>query len=270
VAEGAGVSLSSILALNVRTEIAFGMFADGCTALAWKSSSGSFLAQNWDWQQEQKDNLIRLRIRHGNRLKIDMITEAGIIGKIGMNSAGVGVCLNATRAKGVDFGKLPCHLALRRCLESRSRTEAATALQHTGVASSCHILVADPDGGTGLECSSADVVPIPMSGAGLVVHTNHSIKPHPGVEENIEFEDSEPRLKRINKLTQTAEADAQWIRKILEDEDGFPNSINRQQKKESTIATLFSIVMDLTACSAEIRMGRPTAATETLALHPHY
>ena len=268
VAEGAGVPTSPILALNVRTEIAFGMFADGCTALAWRSPSASFLAQNWDWQQEQKENLIRLRFRHGTRLNIDMITEAGIIGKIGINSEGVGVCLNANRAKGVHFGKLPCHLALRRCLESKSRTEAVTALQHAGVASSCHILVAGPDGSTGLECSSADIIPIPMSSDGLVVHTNHFVKAHPGVEENIEFEDSEPRLERISELAKTAKADAQWIRKILEDEDGYPNSINRQRKKGSTIATLFSIVMDLNARSAEIRMGRPTAATETLTFHP--
>jgi len=49
ISEGAGVSLSDIIAINVRTEIAFGMFSDGCTALGWKTRDGSFLAQNWDW-----------------------------------------------------------------------------------------------------------------------------------------------------------------------------------------------------------------------------
>lgn len=48
VAQGAGVPVESILALNVRTEIAYGMFSDGCTALSWKSKDESFLAQNWD------------------------------------------------------------------------------------------------------------------------------------------------------------------------------------------------------------------------------
>ncbi len=43
------MSLSDVIAINVRTEIAFGMFSDGCTALGWKTRDGSFLAQNWDW-----------------------------------------------------------------------------------------------------------------------------------------------------------------------------------------------------------------------------
>jgi isopenicillin-N N-acyltransferase-like protein len=52
VASGAGVTYPEILALNVRTEIAFGAFNDGCTALSWKSPTSSILAQNWDWETE--------------------------------------------------------------------------------------------------------------------------------------------------------------------------------------------------------------------------
>ena len=45
VADGAGLDLESIVALNVRTEIAYGMLSDGCTMLSWKTSDASFLAQ---------------------------------------------------------------------------------------------------------------------------------------------------------------------------------------------------------------------------------
>src|SRR3954467_14278833 len=58
IAEGAGVTYADILALNVRTEIAFGAFNDGCTAVSWKSGEMSYLAQNWDWNTEQAENLI--------------------------------------------------------------------------------------------------------------------------------------------------------------------------------------------------------------------
>lgn len=47
-AEGAGSDFLSILALNVRTEIAYGMASDGCTAFSWKTRNASFIAQNWD------------------------------------------------------------------------------------------------------------------------------------------------------------------------------------------------------------------------------
>lgn len=48
VAEGANKSLADIIVLNVRTEINFGLFSDGCTALSWLHEDASVLAQNWD------------------------------------------------------------------------------------------------------------------------------------------------------------------------------------------------------------------------------
>src|ERR1700712_5082886 len=88
-----------------------------------------------------------------------MITEAGIIGKIGLNDAGVGVCLNAVLAPGVDYNKLPTHLALRTVLESASLLEAKELLLKIRVASACHITIADnTSGGIGVECTSADIV----------------------------------------------------------------------------------------------------------------
>ncbi|KAL8731546.1 MAG: hypothetical protein Q9181_004267 [Wetmoreana brouardii] len=245
------------------------MFSDGCTALSWKAETTNFLAQNWDWQQEQKVNLIRLRINQQNKPNIDMITEAGIIGKIGLNSVGVGVCLNAVRARGVSFVRLPCHLALRRCLDSSSRREAVVALQRAGVTSSCHILVADPDGGVGLECSSEAIVLLPMSEEGLITHTNHFLKEHPEVEENVQFKDTQTRLERINKLAEAAEPDLEPIRKLFEDESGFPTSINRQMTDDSTVATLFSIVMNLKERFADVRLGRPSEPEEKFKLQPH-
>ena len=47
VADGANVPYLSILSMNVRTEIAFGMARDGCTTVYWKTDRSSFLAQNW-------------------------------------------------------------------------------------------------------------------------------------------------------------------------------------------------------------------------------
>lgn len=51
VADGAAVKFEDVLALNVRTEIAYGMFNDGCTAFSCREGEAeerSFLAQNWD------------------------------------------------------------------------------------------------------------------------------------------------------------------------------------------------------------------------------
>lgn len=103
------------------------------------------------WMQEQKENLIILTIEQATKPTIKMVTEAGIIGKIGPNSRGVGVCLNAIRAKGMDATRLPCHLGLRMVLESESREEAVAKLEKWGIASACHMLIADGSGGVGVE-----------------------------------------------------------------------------------------------------------------------
>jgi isopenicillin-N N-acyltransferase-like protein len=48
IAHGAGVDYEDILALNVRTELVFGTFMDGCTALSWRTHELNVVCQNWD------------------------------------------------------------------------------------------------------------------------------------------------------------------------------------------------------------------------------
>ena len=187
-----------------------------------------------------------------------MVTEAGIIGKIGLNSSGVGVTLNAIKAKGVDFQRLPCHLALRTVLESSSREAAVSQLRGTGVASACHILVADKTGGNGLECSANGIVLLSMSN-GVVTHTNHYIEPQDVVESSMAFPDSPFRLARVQELIKQEGPEPSFavIDKILKDEKNYPCSICRAETDNSTVATLFSVVMDLSQKVATVRIGRP-------------
>ena len=261
--------------MNVRTEITFGLAMDGCTAVYWKNDTSSLLAQNWDWQEEQQKNLINLHITQVGKPAISMITEAGIVGKIGLNSRGVGVCLNAIKALGITIQKLPCHLALRTCLESASAEEAVVALRKAGVASACHILVADSESAVGLECSHIDIVELTMA-QGILTHTNHYIQPHPGVEDLMALKDSLARLKRIDQLIHeqtkkgpdTGNLRMKDVQSILKDEDNFPTAICRSKTDNSSLATLFSIVMDLKNRKAEVVVAKPSSAAEILHLVP--
>lgn len=311
IADGAGVGFLDVLALNVRTEIIFGIFteaeavrargavngvndsngvngkhatedadfpSDGCTSLAFHSpsSSSSFLAQNWDWQPAQAPNLIVIHISQPNDDNIPdiaMVTEAGIIGKIGLNASGVGVCLNAIRARGLDASRLPVHFALRAILESRSRLDALATLRKLGgVAGSAHILVADPEGSVGLEFAGGRerIGEIGPDGQGRVVHTNHLVLEHPGVEEPGWLPDSRERLARITNLTDGevlgGKVDVGRVVELFKDEEGFPFSINRLKVKEGESQTLFTIVMDLGKKEALVKVGRPTEDGEEIHL----
>ena len=192
-----------------------------------------------------------------------MMTEAGIIGKIGLNSSSVGVTINAIKARGVDFAKLPCHLAFRTVLNSNSRAEAVDKLMRVGVASACHITVADAaTGGIGLECSARDIVQMPMSDQGVCTHSNHFVNAHAEVAEDTNMvEDSPFRLERIRLLiAQEQEGSGpsfEVIERLLKDEEGYPTSICRAATEKGSMETLFSICMDLGGVKAKVKMGRP-------------
>jgi isopenicillin-N N-acyltransferase like protein len=273
IADGAAVDLESIVALNVRTEIAYGMLSDGCTALSWKTDDVSFLAQNWDWNFEQTPNIICLSIEQSPKPKIHMMTEGGIIGKIGLNSAGVGVTLNAIQAPGVSYDKLPCHLALRTVLNSTSKEAAANTLRKTGVASACHITMADAStGAVGFECTALDIVEMHMESEGQLrgtcTHSNHLVKKHK-VEGTLFLNDSPFRLDRIQQLMrEMGTPSVSAISEMLKDEKNYPTSINRAVGEKSTSQSLFSIVMDLKLGFAKVKMGRPTEDGETFELKP--
>ncbi|KAH6655727.1 acyl-coenzyme A:6-aminopenicillanic acid acyl-transferase-domain-containing protein [Truncatella angustata] len=284
ISDGAGLGFLDVLALNVRTEIMFGLFtgdsrtktnvddipSDGCTALAWLAAEGpgqerkSWLCQNWDWMVEQGQNLIICHISQpGTGIPdIATVTEAGIIGKIGLNSSGVGCTLNAIKCRGVDRKKLPIHFALRTVLESRSRDEAVKRIKNVGVAGSGHILVADPSGSVGLECTSKWVKELLMSSDGKICHTNHLLLPHDDVEEPAWLEDSPKRLARIRELVADIEKPTtSAISDIFKDVEGYPSSINRKEVGGTLTQTLFNIVMDLGNKTARVTFGRPTENT---------
>merc|ERR1712217_465596 len=76
------------------------------------------------------------------------LTEPGMVGKIGMNENGVGVCLNALRGRvscdPVDG--IPVHCLVRMILACESLHEANALLHKTPQNCSCHLLLADAIG----------------------------------------------------------------------------------------------------------------------------
>lgn len=210
---------------------------------------------------EQKQNLILLTIEQQGKPTIKMVTEAGLIGKIGLNSAGVGVCLNAIRAKGMDPTRMPCHLGLRAMLESNSLDEAVETLQKHGIASSCHMLVADSNGSVGLEWSYTDLQSLKTNEKGQVFHSNHYLVSHaPGVADTVWLEDSKFRIRRIQEICDRlgSSPSMQGIQSLFKDEKNYPYAICRAEVQGNHSGTLFNIVMELKEKKASVILGRPT------------
>ena len=104
IAEGASVDAEDVLALNVRTEVMYGLGAPGaaaaeCTALglaAGRSAAGHVVvAENWDWKPRARDTCVLLVMVPPDRPGFATLVEAGLLAKSGMNETGVGQVVNA-------------------------------------------------------------------------------------------------------------------------------------------------------------------------------
>lgn len=217
---------------------------------------------------EQKPNIILTRITQSGHPTILQVTEAGIIGKIGFNSAGVGTLLNAIKVPHVDSSRLPVHFGLRMALESNSVDEALQKLEQHGMAVSAHILLADADKVVGLEFTKSTIAYCQEDSRGRVVHTNHLLESHPGEVDTVWLKDSAGRLETMRKNTDGLPNKPTWadIDALFEDEENLPSAICRLETPESGSGTLFNIVMDLKTKRGIVKLGRPTQVDESIKL----
>lgn len=278
IADGAGVEFEDILALNARSEIALTgykgqTFSDGCTAISVTSpiTSDTFIGQNWDWKGSQKESLLLLEIESENKPDITMITEGGMIGKIGFNSAGIGICFNALHTDKVS-NEVPIHLGLRAVLNSNSLVEAVSKVKHGQMACAASFLIGYDDGlGNGLAVN-AEVSPFGIDfvggNGGSLVHTNHMISDvlKKNLTDMNEFihDDSTLRKLRAEQLIQSSIKSGEPIHEKtfenwLSDNFNAPNSINHFENEfapeHRRMETVFSIIMNLSKRTASYRIG---------------
>ena len=173
IAEGAGVPVDALLAMQARTELLGG---PECSLIGRPGR----VEQNWDWHPEVVP-LVWVVEQPGGRW-FATLTEAGLLGKIGMSSAGLCFGLNFLRCS-LDGGLrgTPIHVLLRTLLDrTASFGDAIERLESAPVSASSCVTVASADAVVAVELSPA--------GARVVrgdplLHTNHFLAgPPAGVD----------------------------------------------------------------------------------------
>ncbi|HSM55532.1 MAG TPA: C45 family peptidase [Candidatus Sulfomarinibacteraceae bacterium] len=265
IAEGAGLPLEDIVALNVRYEILYYQYAvnqmasaDGCTAFALSPEATAdgrlLLGQNWDWIPGVRGALLHTTYDDG--LQTLAFTEAGIFGgKIGLNSAGVGLVINGITSTDDDWSRLgrPFHLRCYEALRQRSLQDARTAVMQNPVACSANFLIAQlPDRATNVEVAPAGVYEIPWQ-QGCLVHANHFVEPSRlGVHEPPDDRRlySCRRQERLERLLAQRPVLTSRLQTYLKDHTNAPRSICRHEEPSAPIdeqyRTVASIIIDLT------------------------
>ena len=274
VAEGSGVPLDDVIALNVRYEILYYQFgitamSDGCTSFAvsprCSARSHLLMGQNWDWIPWVQGAVLHSDGPGG--LEILAFTEAGVVGgKIGLNSSGLGLAINGMTTTTDDWSRLstPFHVRCHEILR-RERFEDAVAVV-TGEERACstNFLIAQPpDRAADLE-AAPDAVRTLAWENGKIVHTNHFLDPAAiGIREPpIERLSSRTRIKRFTDLVRTeSRLTMEDLARNLRDHDDAPQSVCRHgdsaDPPEEQYVTVTSIVMDLDDRTLWITEGPP-------------
>lgn len=265
VAEGSGVAVEEIYALNGRTELLYGTHEPSeCTALGLLGD-GTLIGQNWDWHPDQRPYSILLATTDENGFSVATLAEAGMLGKAGLNSAGLGVCVNmlGSDRDGVRGG-VPYHVILRAALESSDLTIAIRRVCSSPRSASINLLIGQAHDGPGggeiidLELVPGDVGISHPDEHGRIVHANH-LETGVAVRDYLKDLGSSSffRAARARRLL----AGGMSMVDIFADHAGFPNAICRHVDERDAhndkSETIFSVLLDLDEQRLGIAEGPP-------------
>jgi hypothetical protein len=206
IAQGAGLQVRDVYALQlVDEEWAFRERAtralvdqEKCSGLAMRGEDGAiWLGQTMDLGGYTEGHQAVLRIApHGGQPGQLVCSLAGMIGLMGVNTQGVGVCVNSLPQLANAPRGLPVAFVLRTLLGCATGAEAAEMARRLPHATGQHYLIAGPDGIWSLEAAAGAVAPCAPQQDGRYFHTNHPLS---GIEARHETE-----AQRLNSTTRLA------------------------------------------------------------------
>ena len=246
-----------IYALNGRTEL-LNLNPMECTTLAFRKQR--LIGQNWDWDREIEELAIILDIvnEHGHRIMT--MTEPGMIGKIGMNHCGLGVCLNFMTIENYQPYGVPLHVLLRTILDCTSLDEALSFLENQMKGKIGNILMADANGKlVDIELAGDEYFFLPVED--LFVHTNHFLT---RIDYDLLlFPHTVGRYNRARALLSAMDDPSlSSMKALLKDNDNQEFPICRKRFShpwltDDTSITVTTIIMDLQNLQFHITRGNP-------------
>jgi isopenicillin-N N-acyltransferase-like protein len=276
-ADGAAQSAERLAGINARTEV---LAALG-TQLRGECSTVVFLGdefaqpvamQNWDWFAGMADNWLVWTIPHEDGRVTTTVTEYGILGKIGINSAGVGVLFNILHhtSDGTRSDGVPVHLLARQVLDSATDANTALAAIAGAQVNASTAMTVVAGTAAGKTATTAEVWPhgpefVLPNPDGLLLHTNHFLASaaQPG---DTEPRDSPDTLNRYEVLQRSLhprrdKITAADVREVLTSHVGDSGAICCHPAADAAIdeqyATLATVELDFDAQTVVATAGNP-------------
>ena len=270
IAAGCGLDAWQVYLLNARTEILNARVPE-CTALFFAEQG--VLAQNWDWIEPLEAECIIINHERDDGHRYTVFGEPGMVGKIGLSSAGLGVCLNILFAPH-DLSGLPVHILIGALLNAGGFDEALELLERSGRGKASHLLVGSADGrGLSMEFFGDDRYALEPED-GLLLHTNHCL----GLGPAGRVEGLANSCARYDGVAAAAQAsatrDLAAARNILSSTEGGENALLRAYREQDVlgsyrVGSCATILMELGAGIMHVRRGpEPTRPFSTYTLSP--
>ena len=150
IAAGANLSDEQVYAINARTELLQGVSIPECSAVAVPKQQSYWdnlvVAQNWDWINSLKGLARVVEINIPSKPKIKTLIEPGMVAKIGLNDAGLGLCVNFLETKDGQNCGVPVHVLYRAILECSTIEDACRTVVRVPHAASTHYLIGNNAG----------------------------------------------------------------------------------------------------------------------------
>ena len=238
IAEGANIQLEEAYLLQLRAEltqltIENESTPEGCTSFALPSSMTEdgevCIGQNVDLSPFYKDFGVMLHIKPDKGPAILCYSQIGTVAHAGVNSAGIGLALNAVYSSDWRPG-VPRPVLYRLILEQGITSEVLKVFIDAKRASSCNYLIANKSG----EIKDIEVTAqhhSVMDGPeDLMVHANHFV--HPSMVKfekrpKDKLENSKFRESRLRQLVYTCEGKVSLgkLKEFLTDHERYPTAI---------------------------------------------
>lgn len=271
IATGAELGVHEIAAINARTELlALGARAHRgeCSAVVGLPAERAPVAvQTWDWSEALADNWLLWTIRHPDGRVVRTVTEYGIVGKIGISTANVGVLFNILHhERDGEFLGVPVHVLARSLLdEADDLNTAMLGSVAAEVSASTALTLVVRGSALSIElCPEGPGVVLPDE-RGLLVHTNHFLAEHgrPGCREIRVGPDTYVRMDVLRRALRGSVEDlsAEAVRTAMTSHVGGGAAVCCHADPASQPhATLATIALHLDTAELEVHPGGPCAA----------
>ncbi len=193
IAQGSGIPVEEIAAINARTEILAYVshpnpaHGSECTTVVklHDRPEDMISIQAWDWFEELANSWFVWEIPHASGAMTTTVTEFGIVGKIGVNSSGIGIHFNILHHEkdGLSIGA-PVHVLSRAVLDTCTDINQALILLAQAAVSASSSLTLVATSADESAAISVEVNPLAVCFGlpdqdGLLIHTNHFIGAQP-------------------------------------------------------------------------------------------